>query len=212
MKRNKSQIMFFFLCLILGAALLLFLYKNRQTEHEKTARLTQEAASSMETYTESAASAPESTAAASDSAAAESQAADGTEDAAENAEQGTAETAAAEPAAAEPTAVPAEQTADDAEAAAAASDETAITSLAAGAPQIRLNTHTVTLPIGGTFSYMEYIGSMTDDKDNYHELARRVELSGSVNTAAAGTYTVTYLVRDTDGNASNSPTLTVTVQ
>lgn len=209
MKRNKSQILFFFLCLILGALLLLFLYKNREAEHEKTAQLVQEAASSIAAVTDGSGDAAESTAVSSAAAAAETQETDTAETAAapEAAEPAAAEEPAAEETAAEPTAAPA-----DPEAAATASDDTAIAALAAGAPQIRLNTHAVTLPIGSTFSYMQYIGSLTDDKDNYHELARRVELSGSVNTAAAGTYAITYTVRDTDGNASNQPTLTVTVQ
>lgn len=96
--------------------------------------------------------------------------------------------------------------------AAAASDESEIAGLTAGSPQIRLKAHTAVIPVGGTFSYMQYIDSMKDDKDNNATLAQRIELKGSVDTSKAGTYTVTYVLRDSDGNISNQPTLTVTVQ
>lgn len=103
-------------------------------------------------------------------------------------------------------------TSDATENAAASSDESEIASLTAGSPQIRLTAHTATIPVGGTFSYMQYIDSMKDDKDSNTTLAQRIELKGSVDTSKAGTYTVTYVLRDSDGNVSNQPTLTVTVQ
>ena len=37
-------------------------------------------------------------------------------------------------------------------------------------------------------------------------------INGEVNTAAAGTYTCTFCVVDTDGNASNNAELTVVVE
>lgn len=95
---------------------------------------------------------------------------------------------------------------------ASASDEAAIAALPKGSPQIRLKTNSATLSVGDTFSYMSYIDSMTDDKDSRDSLAKRIELSGDVDTSKAGEYEVTYAVRDSDGNISNQPKLTVTVK
>jgi len=50
-------------------------------------------------------------------------------------------------------------------------------------------------------------------RDNYDgDITARIARTGSVNTAAAGTYTLTYNVSDTSGNAASAVTRTVTVQ
>lgn len=99
------------------------------------------------------------------------------------------------------------------ETAAASSDDAAVAELPNGSPEIRLTTHTVTIPVGGTFSYSNYIASMKDDKDDSATLSGHIELVGdTVDTSKAGTYKVIYVIRDSDGNISNEPTLTVTVQ
>ena len=54
--------------------------------------------------------------------------------------------------------------------------------------------------------------SLQDDTDETSELWKRIQITGQVNTAVAGTYTCTYYVVDTAGNMSNSAELTVVVE
>lgn len=130
-----------------------------------------------------------------------------------------AETAAAQQGA-EQTEDAAQQAADqaaaqaaDPEAQAVAEEQAAIAALPAGSPSVTLNTHYVTLNTGDTFSYMNYIGSLSDDTDSSSALAQRIEVGGdTVNTSQPGTYNVVYQVRDTSGNISNQAVLHVTVQ
>lgn len=105
-----------------------------------------------------------------------------------------------------------EAAAADPEAAARESAEADIAALAATAPVLRLKQYTATIPVGGTFSQLSYIENITDDKDARETLYQRIMINGSVNTAAAGTYELTYWVTDTDGNSSNQAKLAVTVQ
>ena len=54
--------------------------------------------------------------------------------------------------------------------------------------------------------------SLQDDTDETSELWKRIQITGQVNTAVAGTYTCNYYVVDTAGNMSNSAELTVVVE
>lgn len=89
--------------------------------------------------------------------------------------------------------------------------EAAIAALPEGSPQLRLSTHHADLQVGSSFQYMDYIESITDDKDDTSELSRKIYLQGEVNTAQAGDYTISYYVTDSDQHQSNVETLTVTV-
>lgn len=89
--------------------------------------------------------------------------------------------------------------------------EAAIAALPEGSPQLRLSTHHVDLQVGSSFQYMDYIESMTDDKDDTSALSRKIYLQGEVNTAQVGDYTISYYVTDSDQHQSNVETLTVTV-
>lgn len=77
------------------------------------------------------------------------------------------------------------------------------------APVIRLSTNQVTIGVSDRFPYSQYIDSITDDKDDYATLSRRLQLSGEYRKLAAGTYEIHYFVRDTDGNKSNDAVLTL---
>ena len=65
----------------------------------------------------------------------------------------------------------------------------------------------VTLTVGDT--YTEQGATATDDVDG--DISANIVIGGNVNTATAGTYTVTYNVTDSRGNAAAQVTRTVTV-
>lgn len=89
--------------------------------------------------------------------------------------------------------------------------DAAIAALPDGSPQLRLSTHQVDLQMGASFQYMDYIESISDDKDETNELYRKIYLIGEVNTSQAGNYEISYYVTDSDKNQSNIEKLTVTV-
>ena len=66
---------------------------------------------------------------------------------------------------------------------------------------------TVTLTVGGT--YTESGATATDAQDG--DLTGQIVIAGNVDTSRAGTYTVTYNVMDSAGNAAVQVTRTVTV-
>ncbi len=75
-------------------------------------------------------------------------------------------------------------------------------------PVITLNGGNVTLTVGDT--YTEQGATATDDEDG--DISANIVIGGDmVNTAVAGTYTVTYNVMDSYGNAAPQVTRTVTV-
>ncbi len=66
-------------------------------------------------------------------------------------------------------------------------------------PVITLNgSATITLKVGG--KYTELGAKATDDKDG--DLTSKIIITGTVNTAVAGTYTITYTVNDSAGNVT----------
>lgn len=66
-------------------------------------------------------------------------------------------------------------------------------------PVITLNgSVTITLKVGG--KYTELGAKATDDKDG--DLTSKIIITGTVNTAVAGTYTITYTVNDSAGNVT----------
>ena len=56
----------------------------------------------------------------------------------------------------------------------------------------------ITMNVGD--NYAEQGAKATDDKDG--DLTDSIMISGAVNTSKAGTYTVTYTVKDSNGNTS----------
>lgn len=89
--------------------------------------------------------------------------------------------------------------------------DAAIAALPEGSPQLRLSTHQVDLQVGASFQYVDYIESISDDKDETNELYRKIYLTGEVNTSQAGNYEISYYITDSDKNQSNIEKLTVTV-
>lgn len=83
---------------------------------------------------------------------------------------------------------------------------------APGAPTIKLTQDAVTLSRGDTFSYYEYIDSMTDDRDSSDYLAGHINLEGDMSTQTTGSKEITYYIVDSDGNQSAPAVLTLTVQ
>lgn len=67
------------------------------------------------------------------------------------------------------------------------------------APTIKLNgSSTITLKVGET--YTEQGATATDDVDG--DLTSQIEITGTVNTSKAGTYTITYTVKDSNDNVT----------
>jgi hypothetical protein len=78
-----------------------------------------------------------------------------------------------------------------------------------GDPIIRLNTHEVTISVGGSFNPMRYVAEAVDDID---DAWRRVHVEGTYYTSRAGVYVIKYSVRDSDGNVSNVEELVLNVE
>ena len=79
-------------------------------------------------------------------------------------------------------------------------------------PKIYLTDYYVTTSVGSSVNLLSYVKDIQDDTDETSELWKRIQITGQVNTAVAGTYTCTYYVVDTAGNTSNSAELTVVVE
>lgn len=78
-----------------------------------------------------------------------------------------------------------------------------------GAPQIKLNTYSVTIAVGGYFNYMNYVAEAVDDKD---DAWRRISIDGTYHTNIPGEYSIEYSIIDTDGIKSNVEILTLIVE
>lgn len=94
----------------------------------------------------------------------------------------------------------------------AAEQEKKADEMPAQSPKIYLSEYYVTTAVGSSVDLLSYVKDIQDDKDETYELWRRIQITGEVNTAVAGTYTCTYYVMDTDGNMSNNAELTVVVE
>lgn len=79
-------------------------------------------------------------------------------------------------------------------------------------PVIKLNADHVFLQIGRKFKFMDYIDEVTDDKDDYDTIWRRINVTGKCNPWIAGVYEMTYFVIDTDGYISDKVVLKVEYQ
>lgn len=81
-----------------------------------------------------------------------------------------------------------------------------------GSPQIWLNEHEVSLPLGSKFNVLRYVEDIQDDKDDRDSLYGDIQVDGSVDVHTTGVYELSYYVIDSDGNRSNAEILRVTVQ
>lgn len=79
-------------------------------------------------------------------------------------------------------------------------------------PVLTLTETTVTVARGAAINRIAYVQDIFDDKDSREELFRNIQISGDINTAVVGSYTLIYHVVDSDGNRSNDAELTVIVE
>ncbi len=77
-----------------------------------------------------------------------------------------------------------------------------------GYPIIRLKVHEVTLHVGDQFKIYTYIAEVEDDVDTINTMLR---LEHNVDTSKPGVYQAEVYARDSDGHASNTERLKVTV-
>lgn len=90
--------------------------------------------------------------------------------------------------------------------------EDKIAQLSPQAPKMYLNTYYVEVPVGTVLDKLSYVKDIQDDVDTTSNLFKKIQITGDVNTGAAGTYELTYYVVDSNGNSSNGAVLTVVVK
>lgn len=98
------------------------------------------------------------------------------------------------------------------EAQAQKTQEDKIAQLSPQAPKMYLNTYYVEVPVGTVLDKLSYVKDIQDDVDTTSNLFKKIQITGDVNTGAAGTYELTYYVVDSNGNSSNGAVLTVVVK
>ena len=91
-------------------------------------------------------------------------------------------------------------------------EEDKITQLSPQDPKMYLTTYYVEVPVGTTLDKLSYVKDIQDDTESTSDLFKKIQITGDVNTAAAGTYELTYYVVDNQGNSSNGAVLTVVVK
>ena len=79
-------------------------------------------------------------------------------------------------------------------------------------PVLALNSTSATVAVGAVFDPMSVVQGMVDDKDSADVLSQRVMVDGTYDTAAAGNYSLSFYVMDSDGNTSDPVAFTLTVQ
>ena len=77
-------------------------------------------------------------------------------------------------------------------------------------PLIVLNKTSVTIKKGETLDPLSYVESATNEEGE--DLVSLIQLDGDVNTAAAGTYTITYTLKDSDQEEADPVKVTVVVE
>ncbi len=98
------------------------------------------------------------------------------------------------------------------EAQAQKTQEDKIAQLSPQDPKMYLNTYYVEVPVGTVLDKLSYVKDIQDDVDTTSDLFKKIQITGDVNTGAAGTYELTYYVVDSNGNSSNGAVLTVVVK
>ncbi len=76
---------------------------------------------------------------------------------------------------------------------------------------LELRVSEVTTQVGVAPAWVNVIGTLSDDKDNYETLFGNLEIS-KYNINQAGTYQVKVSTRDSDGNKSGEVPLTIIVR
>lgn len=89
---------------------------------------------------------------------------------------------------------------------------TELVTVSPDSPVVRLTADKVSMNVGDTFNYKDYIDSITDDKDEELDLYRRIRVEGYYDTDIVGDYPVDYFVTDSDGNRSNVATIVLKVR
>lgn len=79
-------------------------------------------------------------------------------------------------------------------------------------PVIVLKTQEVTTKVGKGPAWVNVIGELSDDKDNYETLFKSLQIAGTYDRNKAGIYDVTITVKDSDGNESNSYPMKIIVE
>lgn len=79
-------------------------------------------------------------------------------------------------------------------------------------PAMKLAEEAKTIARGTSFNALNEVTDAVDDKDDRDTLFRGLHIDGNYNVNQAGTYTLQYYVQDSDGNASDPITFTLTVQ
>lgn len=79
-------------------------------------------------------------------------------------------------------------------------------------PAIALAQSEVTIKRGESFDPLSVVKGVVDDKDDRNRLYQRISADGEKNTNKAGTYSIRYYVKDSDGNTSDVKELTLKVE
>lgn len=79
-------------------------------------------------------------------------------------------------------------------------------------PAIALAQSEVTIKRGESFDPLSVVKGVVDDKDDRNRLYQRISADGERNTNKAGTYSIRYYVKDSDGNISDVKELTLKVE
>lgn len=79
-------------------------------------------------------------------------------------------------------------------------------------PAIALTQSEMTIKKGESFDPLSVVKQVVDDKDDRNTLYQRISADGKRDTNKAGTYSIRYYVKDSDGNTSEVKELTLTVE
>lgn len=79
-------------------------------------------------------------------------------------------------------------------------------------PVIALTQSEVKIKKGETFSSLDQVLGVADDKDETYDLYKRISVQGTYDVNTAGTYELSYFVTDSDGNVSEVKTLKLVVE
>ena len=81
-----------------------------------------------------------------------------------------------------------------------------------GRPSIVFKAQEIKAKAGSGPAWVNVIGSLDDDKDNYETLFRTLKVNGTYDKNTAGIYDVTVTVTDSDGNESDSYPMRIIVE
>lgn len=79
-------------------------------------------------------------------------------------------------------------------------------------PAIGLHADSMEVAVGTQFDVLSVVKAVIDDTDNPDDLSTRIQVEGTYNTGVPGTYSLTYYVKDSNGNLSDGKTFTLIVK